>query len=259
LPASSEVRALLADDEANVRFYLKRQLEDLWPELSIVAEAANGEEALRLIETEQPAVVFLDIRMPGLTGLQVAERIGNAGLDCQIVFVTAHDEYAVKAFEQAAADYVLKPVSAERLAKTVARVRERLQSATPTDTAALLKQLSAVLTPAATVRYLRWIKASLRDEVRIVPVQEVLYFQSDEKYTSVVTAREELVIRKPVKELEQELDPEKFWRIHRSVIVNVAYIERTHQDFRGHLLLRLRGRDVDLPVSRSFAHRFKQM
>jgi DNA-binding LytR/AlgR family response regulator len=256
---TADVRALLADDEANVRFYLKRQLEELWPELTVCAEAANGEEALALIESEKPAVVFLDIRMPGLTGLQVAERIEKDGHPCQIVFVTAHDEYAVKAFEQAAADYVLKPVTEERLAKTIERVRGRLQSATPTDSAALLKQLSALLTPATTARYLRWIKASLRDEVRIVPVEEVLYFQSDEKYTSVVTAREELVIRKPVKELEQELDPEKFWRIHRSVIVNVAYVERTHQDFRGHLLLRVRGRDVELPVSRSFSHRFKQM
>jgi DNA-binding LytR/AlgR family response regulator len=253
------VRALLADDEANVRFYLRRQLEELWPELTICAEAANGEQALALIEREKPDVVFLDIRMPGLTGLQVAERIERDGRPCQIVFVTAHDEYAVKAFEQAAADYVLKPVTEERLTKTIERVRGRLQGATPTDSAALLKQLSALLTPTVTPRYLRWIKASLREEVRIVPVDDVLYFQSDEKYTTVVTAREELLIRKAVKELEQELDPEKFWRIHRSIIVNAACIERTQRDFRGHLLLHLRGREQELPVSRSFAHRFKQM
>ena len=251
-----EIRAIIADDEANVRFYLKRQIEMLWPELVVCAEASNGQEAVQLIETERPDVAFLDIRMPGLTGLQVVEHIPK---DCQIVFITAYDEFAIDAFEQAAVDYVLKPVSEARLEKTIDRLRSRLQQSEPHDTSTLLQRLSELLAPGEAARYLRWIKASRRDEILIIATDEVHYFESDEKYTSVVTAKEELYIRKPIKALEHELDPDRFWRIHRGIIVNVGYIERTHRDFQGNLLLRLRGRDQDFPVSRTYAHRFRQM
>ena len=256
MPRLPEPTAVIADDEALLRFHLKRQLAEIWPELELRGEAADGDSALSLIEAERPDVVFLDIRMPGLSGLEVAARLRH---DCQLVFVTAYDEFALKAFETAAADYLLKPLSDERLARTVERLRARLAERQPLpDAAALLRQLGALAAPVAP-RYLQWIHAARQDSVRIVPVEEVLYFEADKKYTTVVTAREQLLIRKPLKELEQELDPSRFWRVHRGLIVNAACLDSSRRDLAGRLWVRLRGSERELPVSRAFAHLFKQM
>jgi DNA-binding LytR/AlgR family response regulator len=244
--------ALIAEDELLLRAQLKARLAAAWPELEIVAEAANGDEALSQAAEFRPDIAFLDIRMPVRSGLEVAREIG-AG--CHVVFVTAYDEYAVAAFDEGAVDYVLKPPAPERIAKVVARLKARL-AAEPLDLTALLAKLAPRNGTAAP---LKWIRASLGASMRMIAVDDVLYFQAGDKYTKVITADGEALIRKPIKELYEELDAEAFWQIHRGTIVNLRAIARVDRDWRGEPVIVLRVRDEKLAVSRTFAHRFKSM
>jgi DNA-binding LytR/AlgR family response regulator len=244
--------ALIAEDESMLRAQLKARLAEAWPELEIVAEAGNGEEALQSAEEMRPDIAFLDIRMPVRSGLDVAREIG-AG--CHVVFVTAYDEYAVAAFDEGAVDYILKPPTPERIAKVVSRLKARLAAA-PLDLTALLAKLAP---RDGGNGPLKWIRASLGNSMRMIAVDDVLYFQAGDKYTRVITADGEALIRKPIKELFDALDPEAFWQIHRGTIVNLRAIARVDRDWRGEPVIVLRVRDEKLAVSRTFAHRFKSM
>jgi DNA-binding LytR/AlgR family response regulator len=253
---STNLTAIIADDEQHLANYLSDRLAALWPELAIVGIAKNGLEAMRLVDDESPRIVFLDIRMPGLTGLEVASRLDAK---THVVFVTAYDQYAVEAFDRQAADYLLKPVADERLLRTIARLKEKVAKAeVPGDVAGILKQLAAVL-PANKHTYLRWIRASVGETVRQIPVDEVYYFQAQDKYVSVYTSAGESLIRTPLSELQAELDPNEFWQIHRSTIVNVNRIAATSRDVMGKTLLKLKDSKAELQVSRAYAHLFKQM
>ena len=244
--------AIVAEDEATLRGQLVEQLGQLWPELHIVAEAADGISALRLMDEHRPDILFLDIQMPGATGLEVARQVNGRS---RVVFVTAYDEHAVAAFEHGAIDYVLKPISPARLFTTVTRLKERLGSPAPR-----VDHLLPALAPAGAAKsYLRWINASVGQNLRLITVDEIVYFQADNKYTRVVTADGEALIRKPLKELVDELDPNQFWQIHRSTMVNVASVAGVTRDFRGRMLLKLKGRSDTLPVSDSYTHLFRQM
>lgn len=258
-----KIRAVIADDERLMREQLRARLAEVWPELEIVAEAKNGREAVEAVAEHRPDLAFLDIRMPGMTGVEAAREIGDA---CHIVFITAYSEYAIEAFEQGAVDYVLKPADSERLAVTMARLKKRL-GAKPADLGALLEKLAARLDlPADAPRtsdqktpFLQWIQASMGQQIRMIPVAEVLFFTSDEKYTRVQTETYEALIRKPIKELVEELDPEQFWQIHRATIVNVQAIAGVSRDLRGRQLVQLKNYPQKLEVSRNFTHLFKQM
>jgi DNA-binding LytR/AlgR family response regulator len=243
--------ALIAEDEPMLRAQLRARLAQGWPELAVVAEAENGEQALALCRELEPDVAFLDIRMPVKSGLQVAEDLAGA---CHIVFVTAYDQYAVTAFEQGAVDYVLKPVTPERMAKVVERLKQRLDRA-PADLGTMLAQLNARETSGP----LRWIKASLGPSMRLIAVDEVVYFHAEDKYTKVVTADGEALIRKTIKDLFDELDGEQFWQVHRGTIVNLRAIARVDRDYRDQPLISLKARPEKLTVSRTFAHLFKAM
>ncbi|HEV3018281.1 MAG TPA: LytTR family DNA-binding domain-containing protein [Burkholderiaceae bacterium] len=252
-------RAILADDERLLREQLRARLAEVWPELEIVAEAKNGQEAVELVQQLRPDLAFLDIRMPGLTGVEAARAIGNA---CHIVFVTAYGEFAIEAFEQGAVDYVLKPAEAARLQLTVQRLKQRLQ-APPPDLGALLDQLARKLETVATAQrgqpHLQWVQAAIGQQLRMIPVGEILFFVSDEKYTRVQTEGYEALIRVPIRELIDQLDPEQFWQIHRSTIVNVHAISGVVRDFRGRQLVTFKNHAEKLEVSRSFTHLFRQM
>ncbi|MDO8312145.1 MAG: LytTR family DNA-binding domain-containing protein [Sideroxyarcus sp.] len=256
--------ALIADDEQHLVDYLENQLRRAWPELRVVAKVANGIEALRLIDELAPDIAFLDIRMPGLTGLEIAARLEDTHAP-HLVFITAYDQYAVDAFEHAAVDYLLKPPSDERLAKTVAKLKLALCSAPSVgpDQALqnLLQQLSGRLALPSTVQpaALQWIRAALGKETRLIPIQEVVYFQCNDKYTSVFTADGESLIRTPMRELREQLDSNLFWQIHRSTVVAAKYIAGTKIDFRGRLMVKLKGRTEQLVVSRNYVDLFKQM
>ena len=245
-------RAVLADDERLMREQLRTRLAEVWPELQIVAEAKNGREAVDLVLQHRPDIVFLDIRMPGLTGVEAAREIAQMALGAdellpEVVFITAYDQYAVEAFEQGVADYVLKPAERARLQVTADRIRERLaRRGTAEETGApplqqLLHQLSASLSPGGAPTYLQWIQANVGATIQMIPVDEVLFFISDEKYTRVQTAQVEALIRKPIKELVDELDPKRFWQIHRSTLVNVKAIADVTRDFRGRQIVGVRG------------------
>jgi len=246
-------KAVLAEDEPLLRGELKHALAQLWPDLDVCAEAPDGVAALQALEQHAPDVLFLDIEMPGMTGLEVA-KLANGR--CHIVFVTAYDKYAVAAFEQQAADYVLKPFSVARLASTVTRVKERMQH-TPTRLDGLLESLAKrgeVPSP-----YLRWITASHGSKLKFITVDRVCYFQADNKYTIVMTADTELVIRRPIKELAESLDPQAFWQIHRSTLVNINDIADVTRDLHGHMRVHLKQRKETLTVSESYTHLFRQM
>lgn len=248
----SSPTALVAEDEATLRHQLVEQLGQLWPELTIVAEAADGVQALRLLEEHRPDVLLLDIQMPGATGLEVARQASGR---CHVVFVTAYDEYAVAAFEQGAVDYVLKPISAARLFTTVSRLKQRI-AAPPARIDAVLDRIgNGVLQKT----FLRWINASVGQNLKLITVDEIAYFQADNKYTRVVTGEGEALIRKPLKELVEELDPQQFWQIHRSTLVNANAIAGVTRDFRGRMLVKLKKRDDTLLVSDSYTHLFRQM
>jgi DNA-binding LytR/AlgR family response regulator len=273
--------ALLADDEPHLLSYLEEQLAAAWPALRVVARAPNGIEALRLIDELAPDVVFLDIQMPGLNGLELARRLaadaGPGNTAPQVVFTTAHEEYALQAFDSEAFDYLLKPIRLERLQRTVARLQEALAerapapapaSSTHPDTAAqlaaMLRQLGvpvpgapAAAAPAAAP--LQWIRAAQGQETRLIAVDEVIYFQSNDKYTSVFIADGEHLIRTPLRQLREQLDEQQFWQIHRGVIVAARHVAGTRTDFRGRLLVKLKGRDEELVVSRNYADLFRQM
>jgi len=259
---SSRPTAIVADDEPLLRERLVRLLGELWPELEVLGEARNGREAVELATQQSPAVVFLDIRMPGLNGVDAARAIGRKAL---IVFVTAYDEYAVQAFEQGAIDYLVKPYEAQRLADTVARLKERLASAPgegidEDQLDAVLRRLAARIDggtrPSA---WLQWIRASVGPAVKLIPVEQVAYLRSDEKYTLVVWEGGEALIRKSIRELVDELDPERFVQIHRSVIVNLHRVAQVLRGANDTAELQLKGRSETLPVSRSYLHRFRQM
>ncbi|MBL0142394.1 MAG: response regulator transcription factor [Betaproteobacteria bacterium] len=246
--------AVIADDEPLLRAQLRARLGKLWPELAIVHEMENGRDVEQVIAQHAPRVFFLDIHMPGVNGLEAARVIGKRA---HVVFVTAFDQHAVEAFEQGAVDYVLKPFNEERLASTVERLHERLSGA-PAGIEDLVEKLAARLGPRG-VETLRWIKASVGQSVRLIPVEEVLFFQSDDKYTRVVTADSEALIRKPIKELLGELDAEKFWQVHRATIVNVDAIASVRRGLKDQAEIALKGRRETLLVSRNFTHLFKQM
>jgi DNA-binding LytR/AlgR family response regulator len=249
----NRVTALIAEDEPLMRERLKEKLAEAWPELDIVAEAADGNEALVLFNECQPQIAFLDIRMPGKTGLDVAAAIGA---DCHVVFVTAFDQYALKAFDAGAVDYLLKPVEADRLAAAVERLQKKLASP-PSDLSGLLAELRATMR--SDVPRLKWIKAAIGKQVKLIPVGDVIYFQADTKYTRVVMGSGEALIRTPLKELLAELDPEKFWQVHRGTIVNLDAVSGVLREDAERQFVLLRNRQEKLPISRQFTHLFKQM
>jgi DNA-binding LytR/AlgR family response regulator len=283
-PASTPaaVRGVIADDERLMREQLRARLAEVWPELQIVGEAKNGLEAVELVAQHRPEVVFLDIRMPGLSGVDAARRIAQLeprvpaeGDDAEpdeedallpeIVFITAYDQYAIEAFEQGVADYVLKPAERERLGVTVARIRQRLAlRGTPDEPPAphmqqLLHKLAAKMNPAGAPPMLKWIQATVGQSIQMIPVEDVLFFISDEKYTRVQTATLEALIRKPIKELVDEVDPELFWQVHRSTLVNTHAIAGVTRDLRGRQIVSVKGHPEKLEVSRSYTHLFKGM
>lgn len=249
-------RALIADDEPHLAQYLKDQLAQLWPELEIVHMARNGVEAAAKIAELQPELAFLDIQMPGLTGLEVAQGIEGA---TQVVFVTAYDAYALQAFEHAALDYLLKPLKTERLARTLERLKAALKTADEPD-ARLAETLKNLLrAPTATVPRLRYVRAAQGELMQQIPVDEVLFFHADDKYTVVRTAQGEHLIRTPIVELAAQLDPEQFWQVHRSTLVNLAHLAGTRRDEASRLFLRIKGHASELPVSRAYVHLFRAM
>lgn len=274
-------RALIADDERLMREQLRARLSEVWPELDIVAEARNGQEAVALTEQYQPDIVFLDIRMPVLTGVDAARQIAqlatheeaNDWPGCEVVFITAYDQYAVQAFEQGVVDYVLKPAERERLLVTVERVKQRmaerarqgalgsavatLPSHTP-DMQRLLQRLAGHINPQGSPK-LQWIQATVRQSIQMIAVADVLFFISDEKYTRVQTATLEALIRKPIKELVEELDMNLFWQVHRSTLVSTKAIAGVSRDMRGRQLVSVRGHTEKLEVSRSYAGLFRGM
>ncbi len=268
-------RAVIADDERLMREQLRTRLHQVWPDLEIVAEAKNGLEAVQAVSLHQPDVIFLDIRMPGLTGVEAAKEIAQLELSDdallpEMVFITAYDQYAIDAFEQGVIDYVLKPAEPERLRLTAERLKARLKQRAnglndPEDNALAthsVQQLLHVLSAQVSgrvVQYLSWLQASVGQTIQMVAVEDVLYCVSDEKYTRVQTAKQEFLIRKPIKELVEELDPAIFWQIHRSTLVNVKAIAGVTRDERGRQEVLLKGRSEKLQVSRSAAQLFRSM
>lgn len=273
--------ALIADDERLLREQLRARLGEVWPELEIVAEAKNGAEAVALTEQHRPDIVFLDIRMPGMTGIEAARAIAQLPADeddadagdtperkpwhgAEIVFITAYDQYAIEAFEQGVVDYVLKPAERERLQVTVERLKKRLAERGPDEAPdisgmqQLLQKLTTKMNPGGPAK-LRWIQATVGSSIQMIPVEDVLFFISDEKYTRVQTATLEALIRKPIKELVEELDADTFWQIHRSTLVNTRAIAGVTRDLRGRQLVSVRGHPEKLEVSRSYAGLFKGM
>lgn len=250
--------ALIADDEAPLRAFLRRRLAECWPALQIVGEAENGQEALEMIEALQPDVAFLDIRMPLLSGLEVASRLPQP---LHVVFVTAYDEHAIQAFDNAAVDYLLKPVGMERLAKTAERLKSLLAAGSAEPPSGLSELLARLPVELSELRgkpnYLQRIQAGADGGIVMVPVDSVDYFQAADKYTLVVTPDKEWLIRRSLKELEAALDPERFWRVHRNAIVRLAAIERGAQDERGNFVLHLHRRQQPIGVGRNYLHRFK--
>jgi Response regulator of the LytR/AlgR family len=247
------VRAIIAEDESVLREQMLKMLAQVWPELDIVAVAEDGVKAAQAIEQRSPDVLFLDIEMPGMSGLDVARLASGR---CHVVFVTAYDQHAVAAFDQGAVDYVMKPVTVARLYTTCNRVRQRLAS-TPANLELLLKTLSDNKTNAKPC--LRWINASTGTEVRILTTEEICYFQSDTKYTRAVTATSDSLVRMPLKDLVDQLDPTVFWQIHRSTIVNINAVGSVVRDVGGRVLLKLKARREMLQVSEAHAHLFRQM
>jgi len=275
--AEAPVRGVIADDERLMRDQLKARLAEVWPELQIVGEAKNGLEAVELVAQHHPDVVFLDIRMPGLSGVEAARRIAQLPPDGaadgdeaewslpEIVFITAYDQYAIEAFEQGVADYVLKPAERERLGVTVTRIKQRLALRGTDDEPPaphlqqLLHKLAAKLNPGGTPPALKWIQATVGQAIQMIPIEDVLFFISDEKYTRVQTATIEALIRKPIKELVDEVNPDLFWQIHRSTLVNTHCIAGVTRDLRGRQIVSIKGSNEKLEVSRSYTHLFKGM
>ena len=255
--ASAAPSAVVADDERLMREQIIDRLKEAWPELLIVGEASNGREAIAMVQSLQPDIVFLDISMPGMDGIETAQALAGRA---HLVFVTAHDQYAISAFEHGAVDYLLKPAEPERVALTCQRLRERLKQA-PDPMSEVLAQLSQRLGAGGLKprEYMRWVQASVGANIRMIPTSEILFFRAEDKYTLVKTRGFEALIRKPIKELIEELDPDEFWQIHRSTVVRVDAVEQVSRDFRGHQIVHVKGSDQKLEVSRTFNHLFKQM
>lgn len=250
--------ALIADDEALLADYLKGRLAVLWPELQVVAVARNGLEALAALREHEPDVAFLDIKMPGLSGLEVARSADG----CHCVFVTAYDQYALEAFERDAIDYLLKPFSEARLQRTVGKLQDKLHSQRPSHNGPLIESLRAALGGIqlhGLPPRLSWIRAGQGNEVKLIAVDEVCYFHAADKYTTVLTRDGEYLIRTSLKELLEQLDPEQFWQVHRATVVNVRDIAEASRDFSGKVTLSLKSRRETVAVSRAYAHLFKQM
>ena len=247
--------AIVAEDEPILRAQLEGKLRKLWPELEIVASVEDGAAALEALEDRAPDFMFLDIQMPEMTGVEVARHVGGRS---HVVFVTAYDQYAIQAFEAGAVDYILKPATDERLATTIERLKSRAVGETPPpDLRAVLAKISEHI--GGRKERLQWIKATIGQNLKLIPVAEVLFFQSDEKYTRVVLADGEALIKTPIRELIDGLDPEVFWQIHRSTLVNVNAIAAVTRDFRGQAHVKIKGKDESLVVSRIYSHLFKQM
>jgi DNA-binding LytR/AlgR family response regulator len=249
-----EVKILIAEDERPLRLALQVQISKVWPEATIVATCADGDEAIKEFERHAPNVVFLDIRMPGKSGLDVARLVSNRAF---VVFTTAYDEYAVTAFESGALDYLMKPIETVRLSETVARLKQRLSDQVPQDLELLITQLQDKLTRKSDT--LKWVTASIGDTVKMIAVDEILYFQSEDKYTKVVTSGFDAIIRMPLKGLMQRLDSELFWQVHRSVIVSAEAIDSIVKNELGVWQLHLRNREECLPVSSDFHRKLKSM
>jgi len=246
--------AIIAEDEEILRTQLQNKLKKLWPELEVLASVGDGASALEALEDRVPDFMFLDIQMPEMTGVEVARHVAGR---CHVVFVTAYDQYAIQAFETGAVDYLLKPATDERLGVTVERLKEKV-STPPADLNAVLARIGEQIAGAKKER-LQWIKATVGQNLRLIPVSEVLFFQSDEKYTRVVTNDTEALIKTPIRELLDGLDSEVFWQIHRSTLVNVNAIASVTRDFRGQAHVKIKGKDDSLVVSRIYSHLFKQM
>jgi DNA-binding LytR/AlgR family response regulator len=246
--------AIIAEDELPQRQELRALLTELWPELAVVAECEDGLAALEALERHRPQVALLDIRMPGVSGLEVARA---AGTQCHVIFITAYEEYALRAFDEGAIDYLLKPVARERLSLAIERARTRLRGGSKVDMAALIDMVQARLSGGK--QGIKWITASVGNSVKMFSIDEVLFFQAQDKYTRVVTADSEGHIRTPLKELTAALDSEIFWQVHRSVIVRVGAIRAVEKGEDGKLQLTVRGREDVLPVSSTFQHRFRGM
>ena len=249
--------AVIADDERLMRDQIAGRLKVAWPELLIVGEAANGRETVAMVQSLEPDIVFLDINMPEMDGIRAAQAL--AGM-AHVVFVTAYDQYAIRAFDQGAVDYLLKPVEPERVALTCTRLRMRLQRK-PDPMNDLLVELSQRLGSGGVKprEYLRWVQASVGNTLRMIPTGDILFFRAEDKYTRVQTGGFEALIRKPIKELIDELDPNEFWQIHRATVVRVDAVAQVSRNLRGNQVVHVKGRDDKLEVSRSFNHLFKQM
>jgi DNA-binding LytR/AlgR family response regulator len=248
---------LIADDEPLLREHLAAHLQRLWPALQVVAEARNGREAVELFDAHAPDIVFLDVHMPGLNGIEAARSIARRA---QIVFVTAYEQYAVQAFEQGAIDYLVKPFDEARLADTVQRLQQRRPGGSPDALDGVLERLGAELRrERAGTAWLQWIKASVGNSLRLIPVDQVVYLRSDEKYTLVVWDGGEALIRKTIRELADELNPDVFVQVHRSVIVNLRQVAQVTRGPNETAEVQLKGRSEVLPVSRSYLHVFRQM
>jgi DNA-binding LytR/AlgR family response regulator len=245
--------AILAEDEPILRAQLETKLRKLWPELDIIASVEDGAAALEALEDRTPDFMFLDIQMPEMNGVEVARHVNGR---CHVVFVTAYDQYAIQAFEAGAVDYLLKPATDERLATTIERLKARL-GGSPPDLKSVLSQITEHMQGKR--ERLQWIKATVGQNLKLIPVADVLFFQSDEKYTRVVLADGEALIKTPIRELLDGLDPEVFWQIHRSTVVNANAIAAVTRDFRGQAHVKIKGKDETLVVSRIYSHLFKQM
>jgi DNA-binding LytR/AlgR family response regulator len=244
---------VIAEDEPLIRHEIRELLGRLWPQLQILAEVGDGEQALGVVERLRPDVFFLDIQMPGLNGLEVAQRLNGRA---HVVFITAFDNYAVAAFEQGAVDYVLKPVSVSRMQLTIDRLRARLTQ--PPADLSRIAELLKELAPAQS-KYLRWLTVPHGNQLRVVAVAEISYLRADTKYTSVVTPHGSFLMSSSLRQMREKLDPQVFWQIHRSVVVNVGAIDTIYRSFRGTLEVKLRGREELLPVSAAHAHLFREM
>jgi DNA-binding LytR/AlgR family response regulator len=248
-------QVIIADDEPLLRFHLQKSLAEVWPEAEVLAQAANGEEAFSLVQELQPDVIFLDIHMPGLTGLEVALKMSQLKLNTKVVFLTAYDEYAVQAFEQGAVDYLLKPLDEARLQKTVERL---LQNAPQQTNDALDVDLLLDLVSASSPdKHLTWLNAQQGDSVKVVHVDDVLYFKAEDKYTTLVSLEGEYLLRLSIKQLEEQLDQKIYWRIHRGTLVNMRHVDRVEKTMSGHLQLFLKGVKQPLQVSRAKQNLFK--
>jgi DNA-binding LytR/AlgR family response regulator len=245
--------ALIAEDEPLLRTELREALTALWPELTICAETGDGAATLLALERHKPTILFLDIHMPGLTGLEIAEHASGRS---HVVFVTAFSEHATAAFEQGALDYVVKPFSVARLAKTVTRLKERLRT-TPADLSGLTETLRAATAPET--RYVRWLTVPHGRELRVVTTEEICYLRAANKYTSLFTANAEYLLTHTLKTMREKLDPRSFWQIHRSFVVNVAAIQTIHRSFHGSFEVQLKQRRELLPVSEAYSHLFRQL